>query len=87
MLSLDDEHDGDCTMILPSMYKRLDEWESMLAQRGESSSSFVHHIKASMWTGEDAQLFGIVDGATLPEWTHPRDTASALAGDISSTRR
>jgi len=48
-LSLDDEHNDDCTMILPGMHKHFMAWEEVLAQRS---------ITPTMWTQDDAQRFG-----------------------------
>lgn len=35
----------------------LGEWGAVVAQLGESSTAFVHRIKPSMWTDDDAQHF------------------------------
>ena len=56
-VSLDNERDDDCTVILPGMHKHLKEWARMLNERGLSTDSFVHRIQDKMFTADDAQHF------------------------------
>ena len=56
-VSLDDENDDDCTMILPGMHKHIKEWEEILTTRGLSTGALVHRIQDSMFTSEDEKTF------------------------------
>jgi hypothetical protein len=56
-VSLDDERDDDCTVILLGMHRHLEEWANMLNERGLSTDSFVHRIKDKMFTADDAKHF------------------------------
>lgn len=57
-VSLDDEDDDDCTMILPGMHKHIKEWEKVLTARGLSTEALVYRIQDSMFTSEDEKIFG-----------------------------
>src|SRR5277367_4726204 len=56
-VSLDDEEEDDCTMILPGMHKHVKEWEEILTARGLSTGALVHRIQDSMFTSEDEKRF------------------------------
>ena len=53
-VSLDNEKEDDCTMILPGMHKHIKEWNEVLTERG---LSLVHHTQDSMFTSEDEKRF------------------------------
>jgi len=53
-VSLDNEKEDDCTMILPGMHKHIKEWNEVLTARG---LSLDHRIQDSMFTSEDEKRF------------------------------
>lgn len=57
-VSIDDEYEDDCTMILPGMHNHTKEWEEVLEERGLSTEALVHRIQDTMFTKEDAARFG-----------------------------
>jgi len=88
-VSLDDERDDDCTVILPGMHKHLEEWAHMLKERGWSPESFVHRIQEKMFTSDEKHFHtqwtaqpcraGQVESPTLIFHTAHLDLVSALS--------
>ena len=58
-VSLDDEDEDNCTVVLPGMHRRLKDWAERLAKRGHSSKAYVERISPYMFTEEDASRYGI----------------------------
>lgn len=58
-MSLDDEAEDNCTVLLPGMHKRLGEWWELCSKRGAKPNTFVHRLTEQMYTKEDADRFGI----------------------------
>ena len=44
-LSLDDEREDDCTMVLPGMHRHIQAWDEALTARGRSTGALVHRIQ------------------------------------------
>ncbi|KIX06422.1 uncharacterized protein Z518_04398 [Rhinocladiella mackenziei CBS 650.93] len=57
-VSLDNEEEDDCTIILPGMHHHIDEWARQIEDRGLSSDAFVHRISADHFNEDDAKAFG-----------------------------
>jgi hypothetical protein len=57
-VSLDNEEEDDCTIILPGMHHHIDEWAKRIEDRGLSSDAFVHRITADHFNEDDAKAFG-----------------------------
>ena len=58
-LSLDDEREDDCTMILPGMHRHIQAWDKALTARGRSTGALVHRIRDDMFTPDDEKQFDI----------------------------
>jgi hypothetical protein len=58
-LSIDDEVEGNCTIILPKMHRHLKEGWHRLSQRQGVADGYVHRIDDNMFSAEDAALFDI----------------------------
>jgi len=58
-LSLDDEREDDCTMILPGMHMHIQAWDEALTARGLSTGALVHRIRDDMFTPDDEKQFDI----------------------------
>ncbi|ESZ98114.1 hypothetical protein SBOR_1493 [Sclerotinia borealis F-4128] len=90
-VSLDDEDESNCTVILAGMHTHIDKWWAKVKERGQERHGLVHCIKENMFTKEDAKEFGIDWKATpckrgearitLPQLPHGSD------GPTKSTRR
>jgi hypothetical protein len=64
-VSLDDEDDTNCTMVLPGFQHKLGEWWNRMCSRGQDSGGYVHRISPQMFTQEDAAALG-VDWTAVP---------------------
>jgi hypothetical protein len=58
-VSLDDETDDNCTVLLPGMHRGLADWWELCSKRGAKPHTFVHRLTEQMYTKEDANRFGI----------------------------
>jgi hypothetical protein len=58
-ISLDDEDESNCTVILPGIHHKLRQWWERVLERGQGTDGFVHRIKESMFTREDAEVLGL----------------------------
>jgi hypothetical protein len=58
-VSIDNESDENCTMILPGMQHRLQEWWDTCIAWGQDTAGFVHRITKQMFTKDDTSKFGI----------------------------
>ena len=56
-VSLDDEREDDCTMILPGMHRHIQAWDEVLTARGRSTGALVHRICDDMFTPDDEKQF------------------------------
>jgi hypothetical protein len=76
-VSLDNEKDDDCTVIMLGMHNHIEELTHMvLKERGLSMESFVHRIQDKMFTSEDEKHFDT-------QWT----LQSCGAGQVQVTWR
>jgi hypothetical protein len=57
-VSLDDEDESNCTVILPGMQHKLVAWWKRVVARGQETNGFVHRITEQMFTEEDAKILG-----------------------------
>jgi hypothetical protein len=73
-VSLDNETEDNCTVLLPGMYKKLQQWWDLCLSRGAKPNTFVHRLKEQMYTKDDAKEFGI-------EWT----SVPCKRGDVRVT--
>jgi hypothetical protein len=90
-ISLDDEDESNCTVILPGMHHKLPEWWERVVARGQETDGFVHRITEQMFTKEDAKALGVDwkrvpcrrgdARITVPQLPHGAD------GPSTSTRR
>jgi hypothetical protein len=90
-ISLDDEDESNCTVILPGMQHKLAEWWERVVARDQETDGFVHRITEQMFTREDAEVLGLdwkrvpcrrgEARITLPHLPHGAD------GPSTSTRR
>ena len=90
-LSLDNEDEENCTVILAGMYRKLGEWWQRCCDRGQETDGFVHRITETMFTREDATVLGVdwkrvpcMRGevrVTVPQLPHGAD------GPATTTRR
>ena len=58
-VSLDDEAEDSCTVIIAGMQRKLKEWWDICVARGQETSGFVHRITDQMFTREDAAALGV----------------------------
>jgi len=60
-LSLDDEQESDCTVILAGMHRNrnLETWWRDLESRQKTKNGHVHRIKSNMVTAEDEKKLGV----------------------------
>lgn len=58
-VSIDDEDDSNCTVIIPGMQHKLAEWWQRCVDRGQKTDGFVHRITEAMFTREDAAALGV----------------------------
>lgn len=58
-VSLDDEDETNCTVILAGMQNHLGEWWERCKARGQETDGAVHRITESMFTKDDAAALGI----------------------------
>ena len=58
-ISIDDENSENCTVVLPSMQHKLQEWQDICVAQGQETLGFVHRITEQMFTKEDSQKLGI----------------------------
>jgi hypothetical protein len=58
-ISLDNEDDSNCTVILPGMQHKLRQWWERVVERGQETDGFVHRITEQMFTREDAKVLGL----------------------------
>jgi hypothetical protein len=58
-VSIDDESSQNCTVILPGMQHKLQEWWDICIARGQDTAGFVHRITERMFTKDDAARLGI----------------------------
>lgn len=58
-VSLDNEDESNCTVILPGMQHKLGEWWERVKGRGQETDGFVHRISEGMFTREDANVLGL----------------------------
>jgi len=57
-VSLDDETEDNCTIILPGMHHHLESWWADLKARGlAKGDGFVHKISDQDWTTEDVEKY------------------------------
>jgi hypothetical protein len=58
-VSLDDEDESSCTVILAGMQNQLAAWWDRIVERGQETNGFVHRITETMFTREDADALGV----------------------------
>jgi hypothetical protein len=58
-VSLDNETEDNCTVLLPGMQKKLPQWWEKCLKRGAKPNTFVHRLTEQMYTAEDAEELGI----------------------------
>jgi hypothetical protein len=58
-VSLDEEDEESCTVIIPGMQHKLQEWWERCKARGQDTDGFVHRITEQMFTAEDARVLGL----------------------------
>jgi hypothetical protein len=58
-VSLDDEDEENCTVILAGMQHKLGGWWERIVQRKQQTNGFVHRITERMFTREDAEVLGV----------------------------
>jgi len=58
-ISLDNEDNSNCTVILPGMQYKLGQWWERVVERGQETDGFVHRITEQMFTREDAKVLGL----------------------------
>ena len=58
-VSIDNETEQDCTVIIAGMHNKLREWWEHCVSRGQETSGFVHRITEQMFTRGDAQKLGV----------------------------
>jgi hypothetical protein len=56
-VSLDDERDNDCTILVPGMHHHIAEWSKRNAARKEFKSGFIHKITDKNLTSQDLNDF------------------------------
>lgn len=57
-VSLDDEDELNCTMVLPGMQWKLGEWWQRVCERGQQADGFVYRLTPQVFTREDATALG-----------------------------
>jgi len=78
-LSLDDEREHDCTVILPACTSTS--WPGRRSsRRGGVQRAFVHRITPTLWTRDDAQRFGT-------EWTPQPHLPHGASSPAKKARR
>jgi hypothetical protein len=58
-VSLDDEDETNCTVILPGMQHKMSEWWDRVVERKQETDGFVHRITDRMFTKKDAEELGV----------------------------
>jgi hypothetical protein len=90
-VSIDNETNQDCTVIIAGMHRKLQQWWDICIARGQETSGFVHRITDQMFTPNDAKKLNVdwkrvpcrrgEVRVTLPHIPHGAD------GPTVSTRR
>jgi hypothetical protein len=90
-VSIDNETNQDCTVIIAGMHRKLQQWWDICFARGQETSGFVHRITDQMFTPNDAKKLNVdwkrvpcrrgEVRVTLPHIPHGAD------GPTVSTRR
>ncbi|CAM6002997.1 unnamed protein product [Sphagnum balticum] len=62
-VSMLDEDDTNCTIMLTGMHKCLGEWWDRVVKRGQGTDGYVHRVTEAMFTREDAAILGV-------DWKH-----------------
>jgi len=58
-VSLDEEDETNCTVLIPGIQHKLGEWWGRCVARGQETDGFVHRITEQMFTREDAEVLGV----------------------------
>ena len=58
-VSLDDESDESCTVIVPGMQSKLGEWWERCKSRGQETDGFVHRITDQTLSADDLRALGL----------------------------
>jgi hypothetical protein len=87
-VSLDDESEESCTVIVPGMQKKLGEWWERCKSRGQETDGFVHRITDRILSAEDLDALGLAwkrvpcrrgeVRVTLPHIPHGQDGPAKL---------
>lgn len=58
-ISMDNEDVSVCTVIIPGMQHKLEQWWARVVERKQETDGFVHRITEQMFTREDAKILGV----------------------------
>ena len=58
-VSLDDESEESCTVIVPGMQSKLREWWERCKSRGQETDGFVYRITDQILSAEDLTTLGL----------------------------
>ena len=88
-VSLDDESEESCTVIVPGMQSKLREWWERCKSRGQETDGFVHRITDRILSAEDLTALGLAwkrvpcrrgeVRVTLPHIPHGQDGPAKFA--------